>query len=147
MARCSEAAHGLSSTFAAGYNQGKSKSSYSGRWLGGADSVLPVKAIASLALGRPLVNRYGASITATSASRAKAVDPVRQNFPNNGSLTFEEYSGQIRKELHAHSGIQHFRDLTVCRGIQREVLKHLTLAMGVYNLTNRKSIEYAITGR
>ncbi|MGE8659489.1 MAG: TonB-dependent receptor domain-containing protein [Achromobacter sp.] len=135
------AAHGLSSTFAVGYNQGKSKSSYSGDGWVDLDSVLPVKAIASLAWDDPQ-NRYGASITATFVKGKQAVDPVRQNFPNNGSLTFEEYSGKYEKQYMRVPGYSIF-DLAAYYNVK----KHLTLAMGIYNLTNRKYWEYASNKR
>lgn len=131
------AANGLSSTFAVGYNQGKSKSSYSGDGWVELDSVLPVKAIASLAWDDPQ-NRYGASLTATFVKGKQAVDPVRQNFPNNGSLTFEEYSGKYEKDYKRIPGYSIF-DLAAYYNVK----KHLTLAMGIYNLTNRKYWDYA----
>lgn len=135
------AAHGLSSTFALGYNQGKSKSSYSGDGWVELDSVLPVKAIASLAWDDP-ENRYGASITATFVKGKQAVDPVRQNFPNNGGLTFEEYSGKYEKNYMRIPGYS-ILDLAAYYNVK----KHLTVAMGVYNLTNRKYWEYASNKR
>ncbi|WP_241047739.1 TonB-dependent receptor domain-containing protein [Achromobacter xylosoxidans] len=131
------AAQGLSSTFAVGYNQGKSKSSYSGDGWVELDSVLPVKAIASLAWDDPQ-NRYGASITATFVKGKQAVDPVRQNFPNNGSLTFEAYSGKYEKNYMRIPGYSIF-DLAAYYNVK----KHLTVAMGIYNLANRKYWEYA----
>ncbi|CAB3870232.1 hypothetical protein LMG26788_02741 [Achromobacter pulmonis] len=130
-------ARGLSSTFAVGYNQGKSKSSYSGDGWVDLDSVLPVKAIASLAWDDPQ-NRYGASITATFVKGKQAVDPVRQNFSNNGSLTFEEYAEKYEKDYKRIPGYSIF-DLTAYYNVK----KHLTLAMGIYNLTNRKYWNYA----
>ncbi|MFY4259723.1 TonB-dependent receptor domain-containing protein [Achromobacter xylosoxidans] len=131
------AARGLSSTLAVGYNQGKSKSTYSGDGWVELDSVLPVKAIASLAWDDPQ-NRYGASLTATFVKGKQAVDPVRQNFPNNGSLTFDEYSGKYEKNYMRIPGYSIF-DLAAYYNVK----KHLTLAMGIYNLTNRKYWEYA----
>ena len=120
-----------------GYNQGKSKSSYSGDGWVELDSVLPVKAIASLAWDDPQ-NRYGASLTATFVKGKQAVDPVRQNFPNNGSLSFEEYSEKYEKNYLRVPGYSIF-DLTAYYNVK----KHLTVAMGVYNLTNRRYWEYA----
>lgn len=131
------AARGLSSTLAVGYNQGKSKSTYSGDGWVELDSVLPVKAIASLAWDDPQ-NRYGASLTATFVKGKQAIDPVRQNFPNNGGLTFDEYSGKYEKNYMRIPGYSIF-DLAAYYNVK----KHLTLAMGIYNLTNRKYWEYA----
>lgn len=131
------AARGLSSTLAVGYNQGKSKSTYSGDGWVELDSVLPVKAIASLAWDDPQ-NRYGASLTATFVKGKQAVDPVRQNFPNNGGLTLEEYSGKYEKNYMRIPGYSIF-DLAAYYNVK----KHLTFAMGIYNLTNRKYWEYA----
>lgn len=130
-------ASGWSNTFAIGYNQGKSKSSYSGDDWVDLDSVLPVKAIASLAWDDPQ-NRYGASITATFVKGKQAIDPVRQNFSNNGSLTFEQYAEKYEKDYKYIPGYSVF-DLAAYYNVK----KHLTLAMGIYNLTNRKYWNYA----
>ena len=131
------AASGLSSTFAVGYNQGKSKSSYSGDDWVDLDSVLPVKAIASLAWDDPQ-NRYGASLTATFVKGKQAIDPVRQNFSNNGSFTFEKYAEKYEKNYKYIPGYSIF-DLAAYYNVK----KHLTVAMGIYNLTNRRYWDYA----
>jgi len=99
--------------------------------------VLPVKAIASLAWDDPQ-NRYGASLTATFVKGKQAIDPVRQNFSNNGSFTFEKYAEKYEKNYKYIPGYSIF-DLAAYYNVK----KHLTVAMGIYNLTNRRYWDYA----
>lgn len=131
------AVDGLSTTFAIGYNEGKSKSTYSGDSWTDLDSVLPLKGIVSVAWDDPQ-KRYGASITATFIRGKQAIDPVRQNYPNDGKVTIEEYAEQRAKTYMAVPGYG-----LVDLAAYYNVTKNISINAGVYNLTDRKYWEYA----
>lgn len=131
------AVDGLSTTFAIGYNRGKSKSSYSGDDWVDLDSVLPLKGIVSLALDDPR-KRYGASITATFIKGKQAIDPVRQNFPNSVTTTFVKYAKQSKKHYMPIPGYG-----IVDLAVYYNVTKNININAGIYNLTNKKYWDYA----
>ncbi|HAB23383.1 MAG TPA: TonB-dependent receptor, partial [Pantoea sp.] len=73
---------GLSATFALGYNEGKSKSSYSGDKYVDLDSVAPLKAIVGLAWD-DVQRGYGAAVTATFVKGKRATETGRESYSNS----------------------------------------------------------------
>lgn len=134
--RLLSAVDGFSTSFAIGYNQGKSKSSYAGDGWVDLDSVLPLKGIVSLAWDDPQ-KRYGASVTATFIRGKKAKDPVRQNYPNSGK-TFTEYAISAEKNYMPIPGYG-----IVDLAAYYNITKNISINAGIYNLTDRKYWDYA----
>ncbi|WP_260679843.1 TonB-dependent receptor domain-containing protein [Serratia liquefaciens] len=91
-----EQVNGLSANFALGYNQGKSKSSYSGDKYVDIDSVAPMKAIVGVAWDDP-AKRYGAAVTATFVKGKQATATNRESYNNaSGSALTDATTEYLR---------------------------------------------------
>ncbi|MFZ4834961.1 TonB-dependent receptor domain-containing protein [Rouxiella sp. Mn2063] len=75
---------GLSTSFALGYNQGKSKSSYLGDKYIDLDSVAPMKAVIGVAWDAPS-KRYGAAVISTFVKGKQQQATNRQSYSNTGA--------------------------------------------------------------
>lgn len=127
---------GLSSTLAVGYNQGRSKSDVSGdNWID-IDSVLPVKAVVSLAWDDPQ-QRYGASITASFVQGKRAEDSYRQRYrASKGPLDKQAEAG---RKTYMHIPGYGVIDFSAYYNVNQ----NFSINAGVYNITNRKYWNYA----
>lgn len=128
--------NGLSNTFAIGYNKGKAKSSYPGDGYIDIDSVLPMKAVIAVAWDDPQ-QRYGVSLAATFVKGKQAEDSYRQNFTNRNSTLAEEAAARRREFMH----IAGYGALDLAG--YYNVTKNITINAGIYNVTNRKYLDYA----
>lgn len=126
-----EEVNGLSATFALGYSEGKSKSSYSGDSYVDLDSVAPVKAIVGVAWDDP-AKRYGAAVTATFVKGKRATDTNRESYANNGSALTDSTTEYMRVPGYG------MVDMTA----YWQVAKHVRVNGGIYNLTDRKYWDY-----
>ncbi|MGA4368237.1 TonB-dependent receptor domain-containing protein [Pantoea ananatis] len=122
---------GLSSTFALGYNQGKSKSSYLGDKYIDLDSVAPLKAILGLAWD-DRQHGYGAALTATFVKGKQATATSRESYSNTGT-TLADSTSEYRR-VPGYGMV----DATA----YWQVAKNVRLSGGIYNLTNRKYWDY-----
>lgn len=122
---------GLSATFALGYNEGKSKSSYSGDKYVDLDSVAPLKAIVGLAWD-DVQRGYGAAVTATFVKGKRATETGRESYSNSGAALADAAGEYMRVPGYG------MVDATA----YWQVAKNVQLSGGVYNLTDRKYWDY-----
>lgn len=123
--------NGLSATFALGYSEGKSKSSYSGDSYVDLDSVAPVKAIVGVAWDDP-AKRYGAAVTATFVKGKRATDTNRESYSNSGTALTDSTTEYMRVPGYG------MVDMTA----YWQVAKNVKINGGIYNLTDRKYWDY-----
>nr|WP_192457152.1 TonB-dependent receptor [Musicola keenii] len=123
--------NGLSTTLAVGYSEGKSKSSYLGDRYVDLDSVAPVKAVIGLAWDDP-EKRYGAAVNTTFQKGKQATATNRQSYSNSGAALTDSSSSYLRIPGYG------LVDVTA----YWQVLPHVKLSGGVYNLTDRKYWDY-----
>lgn len=123
---------GLSSTFALGYNQGKSKSSYSGDKYIDLDSVSPMKAIVGLAWD-DVQRGYGAALTATFVKGKKATATNRESYTNTGSALTDSSTDYMRVPGYGMVDATAYWQAT----------KNVKLSGGIYNITDRKYWDYS----
>ncbi|HIC7642427.1 TPA: TonB-dependent receptor domain-containing protein [Serratia liquefaciens] len=127
-----EQVNGLSANFALGYNQGKSKSSYSGDKYVDIDSVAPMKAIVGVAWDDP-AKRYGAAVTATFVKGKQATATNRESYNNaSGSTLTEATTEYLRVPGYG----------LVDMSAYWQVARNVKLSGGVYNITDRKYRDY-----
>ncbi len=126
-----EEVNGLSATFALGYSEGKSKSSYSGDSYVDLDSVPPVKAMAGVAWD-DAEKRYGGAITATFVKGKRAENTTRESYNNTGSALADATAEYMRVPGYG------MVDMTA----YWQVLKNVKINGGIYNLTDRKYWDY-----
>lgn len=122
---------GLSSTFALGYNQGKSKSSYLGDRYIDMESVAPMKAIVGVAWDDK-ARGYGAALTATFVKGKKATDTNRETYTNTGTAITDSTDEYMRVPGYG------MVDATA----YWQVTKNVKLSGGIYNITDRKYWDY-----
>lgn len=122
---------GLSATFALGYNEGKSKSNYTGDKYVDLDSVAPLKAIVGLAWD-DAQRGYGAAVTATFVKGKRATETNRESYKNTGTALTDSTSEYMRVPGYG------MVDATA----YWQVAKNVRLSGGVYNLTDRKYWDY-----
>ena len=122
---------GLSATFALGYNEGKSKSNYTGDKYVDLDSVAPLKAIVGLAWD-DAQRGYGAAVTATFVKGKRATETNRESYKNTGTAITDSTSEYMRVPGYG------MVDATA----YWQVAKNVRLSGGVYNLTDRKYWDY-----
>ncbi|ORM67111.1 TonB-dependent receptor domain-containing protein [Pantoea rwandensis] len=123
---------GLSSTFALGYNEGKSKSSYSGDKYIDLDSVAPLKAIVGLAWD-DVQRGYGAALTATFVKGKKATATNRESYTNSGTALTDSTTDYMRVPGYGMVDATAYWQAT----------KNVKLSGGIYNITDRKYWDYA----
>ena len=123
---------GLSSTFALGYNQGKSKSSYSGDKYVDLDSVSPMKAIVGLAWDDK-AHGYGAALTATFVKGKKAEATSRESYSNSGTAITDSTTEYMRVPGYGMVDATAYWQAT----------KNVKLSGGIYNITDRKYWDYS----
>lgn len=127
-----EQVNGLSANFALGYNQGKSKSSYSGDKYVDIDSVAPMKAIVGVAWDDP-AKRYGAAATATFVKGKQATATNRESYNNaSGSTLTDATTEYLRVPGYG----------LVDMSAYWQVARNVKLSGGVYNITDRKYRDY-----
>lgn len=127
-----EQVSGLSANFALGYNQGKSKSSYSGDKYVDIDSVAPMKAIVGVAWDDP-AKRYGAAVTATFVKGKQATATNRESYNNaSGSTLTDATTEYLRVPGYG----------LVDMSAYWQVARNVKLSGGVYNITDRKYRDY-----
>ena len=127
-----EQVNGLSANFALGYNQGKSKSSYSGDKYVDIDSVAPMKAIVGVAWDDP-AKRYGAAATATFVKGKQATTTNRESYNNaSGSTLTDATTEYLRVPGYG----------LVDMSAYWQVARNVKLSGGVYNITDRKYRDY-----
>ncbi|CAI2434245.1 Probable hemoglobin and hemoglobin-haptoglobin-binding protein 1 precursor [Serratia liquefaciens] len=127
-----EQVNGLSANFALGYNQGKSKSSYSGDKYVDIDSVAPIKAIVGVAWDDP-AKRYGAAVTATFVKGKQATATNRESYNNaSGSTLTDATTEYLRVPGYG----------LVDMSAYWQVARNVKLSGGVYNITDRKYRDY-----
>ncbi|WP_414161434.1 TonB-dependent receptor domain-containing protein [Serratia sp. BNK-12] len=127
-----EQVNGLSANFALGYNQGKSKSSYSGDKYVDIDSVGPMKAIVGVAWDDP-AKRYGAAVTATFVKGKQATATNRESYNNaSGSTLTDATTEYLRVPGYG----------LVDMSAYWQVARNVKLSGGVYNITDRKYRDY-----
>lgn len=122
---------GLSSTFALGYNEGKSKSSYSGDKYIDLDSVAPLKAIVGLAWDDK-VRGYGAALTATFVKGKQATATNRESYNNTGTAITDSTAEYMRVPGYGMVDATAYWQAT----------KNVKLSGGIYNITDRKYWDY-----
>ncbi|CAK9885964.1 MAG: putative hemoglobin and hemoglobin-haptoglobin-binding protein 2 [Candidatus Erwinia impunctatus] len=126
-----EEVNGLSTTFALGYSEGKSKSSYAGDSYVDLDSVAPVKAIVGAAWDDP-AKRFGTAVTATFVKGKRATATNRQSYSNSGSSLTDSSTEYLRVPGYG------MVDLTA----YWQVAKNVRVNGGIYNITDRKYWDY-----
>lgn len=127
-----EQVNGLSANFALGYNQGKSKSSYSGDKYVDIDSVAPMKAIVGVAWDDP-AKRYGAAVTATFVKGKQATATNRESYNNaSGSTLTDATTEYLRVPGYG----------LVDMSAYWQVARNVKLSGVVYNITDRKYRDY-----
>lgn len=122
---------GLSSTFALGYSEGKSKSSYLGDRYIDLDSVAPLKAIVGIAWDDK-ARGYGAALTATFVKGKQATATSRESYTNSGAAITDASSEYMRVPGYG------MVDATA----YWQVAKNVRLSGGIYNITDRKYWDY-----
>lgn len=122
---------GLSSTFALGYNEGKSKSSYAGDKYIDLDSVAPLKAIVGLAWDDK-ARGYGAALTATFVKGKQATATNRESYTNTGTAITDATSEYMRVPGYGMVDATAYWQAT----------KNVKLSGGIYNITDRKYWDY-----
>ena len=123
--------NGLSTTVAVGYNQGKSKSSYSGDKYVDLDSVAPMKLVIGMAWDDPS-QVYGTAITTTFQRGKRAEATNRETYSNNGSALTDATNTYMRIPGYG------LVDLTA----YYRVTPTVKISGGIYNLTDRKYWDY-----
>ncbi len=122
---------GLSSTFALGYNEGKSKSSYAGDKYIDLDSVAPLKAIVGLAWDDK-ARGYGAALTATFVKGKQATATNRESYTNSGTAITDSTAEYMRVPGYGMVDATAYWQAT----------KNVKLSGGIYNITDRKYWDY-----
>ena len=122
---------GLSSSFALGYNEGKSKSSYAGDKYIDLDSVAPLKAIVGLAWDDK-ARGYGAALTATFVKGKQATATNRESYTNTGTAITDSTSEYMRVPGYGMVDATAYWQAT----------KNVKLSGGIYNITDRKYWDY-----
>lgn len=122
---------GLSSTFALGYNEGKSKSSYAGDKYIDLDSVAPLKAIVGLAWDDK-ARGYGAALTATFVKGKQATATNRESYTNAGTPITDATTDYMRVPGYGMVDATAYWQAT----------KNVKLSGGIYNITDRKYWDY-----
>ncbi|WP_293794392.1 TonB-dependent receptor [uncultured Pantoea sp.] len=122
---------GLSSTFALGYNEGKSKSSYAGDKYIDLNSVAPLKAIVGLAWDDK-ARGYGAALTATFVKGKQATATNRESYTNTGTAITDSTSEYMRVPGYGMVDATAYWQAT----------KNVKLSGGIYNITDRKYWDY-----
>ncbi|KNC17622.1 TonB-dependent receptor [Pantoea sp. RIT-PI-b] len=122
---------GLSSTFALGYNEGKSKSSYSGDKYIDLDSVAPLKAIVGLAWDDK-ARGYGAALTATFVKGKQATATNRESYTNAGTPITDSTTEYMRVPGYGMVDATAYWQAT----------NNVKLSGGIYNITDRKYWDY-----
>lgn len=122
---------GLSSTFALGYNEGKSKSSYAGDKYIDLDSVAPLKAIVGLAWDDK-ARGYGAALTATFVKGKQATATNRESYTNTGTAITDSTTEYMRVPGYGMVDATAYWQAT----------KSVKLSGGIYNITDRKYWDY-----
>lgn len=122
---------GLSSTFALGYNEGKSKSSYAGDKYIDLDSVAPLKAIVGLAWDDK-ARGYGAALTATFVKGKQATATNRESYTNTGTAITDSTTEYMRVPGYGMVDATAYWQAT----------KNVKLSGGIYNITDRKYWDY-----
>ncbi|PIF14046.1 TonB-dependent receptor domain-containing protein [Candidatus Pantoea floridensis] len=122
---------GLSSTFALGYNEGKSKSSYAGDKYIDLDSVAPLKAIVGLAWDDK-ARGYGAALTATFVKGKQATATNRESYTNTGTPITDATTDYMRVPGYGMVDATAYWQAT----------KNVKLSGGIYNITDRKYWDY-----
>jgi hemoglobin/transferrin/lactoferrin receptor protein len=125
------AVNGLSTSFALGYAQGESKSSYAGDKYVDLDSVPPMKLVAGVAWDDPS-GIYGTALTATFVKGKKAEATNRQSYNNSGAPLTDSSTDYMN--------VPGFGMLDATAYWQ--VAKNVKLSGGVYNITDRKYWDY-----
>lgn len=126
-----ESVNGLSTTFALGYNQGKSKSSYLGDKYVDLDSVAPMKAVFGIAWDDPS-QLYGAAIISTFQKGKQAQATSRQSYSNTGAplpnatTEYQRIPGYGLVDLTAYY----------------RVTPTVKVSGGIYNITDKKYWDY-----
>jgi hemoglobin/transferrin/lactoferrin receptor protein len=123
--------NGLSTSFALGYAQGESKSSYAGDKYVDLDSVPPMKLVAGVAWDDPS-GIYGTALTATFVKGKKAEATNRQSYSNSGAPLTDSSTDYMN--------VPGFGMLDATAYWQ--VAKNVKLSGGVYNITDRKYWDY-----
>lgn len=126
-----EEVNGLNTTFALGYSQGKSKSSYSGDKYVDLDSVASMKAIVGVGWDDP-AQRFGATVTATFVKGKQAETTNRESYTNNGSSLTDSSSEYTR--------VPGYGVVDISAWVK--VSKNVKVSGGIYNLTDRKYWDY-----
>ncbi|CCG87265.1 TonB-dependent receptor domain-containing protein [Erwinia piriflorinigrans] len=126
-----EEVNGLNTTFALGYSQGKSKSSYSGDKYVDLDSVAPMKAIVGVGWDDP-AQRFGATATATFVKGKQAETTNRESYTNSGSSLTDSSSEYTR--------VPGYGVVDISAWVK--VSKNVKVSGGIYNLTDRKYWDY-----
>ncbi|MBM7345205.1 TonB-dependent receptor domain-containing protein [Pantoea coffeiphila] len=126
-----EEVNGLSATFALGYSEGKSKSSYDGDKYVDIDSVAPMKAVVGMAWDDP-AKRYGAAVVATFVKGKQASATNRESYTNSGTALTDSSTEYNR--IPGYGMV----DMTA----YWQVAKNVKLSGGIYNLTDRKYWDY-----
>lgn len=122
---------GLSSTFALGYNEGKSKSSYAGDKYIDLDSVAPLKAIVGLAWDDK-ARGYGGALTATFVKGKQATATNRESYTNTGTAITDSTTEYMRVPGYGMVDATAYWQAT----------KNVKLSGGIYNITDRKYWDY-----
>ncbi len=123
--------NGLSTTFALGYAQGQSKSSYAGDKYVDLDSVPPMKLVAGVAWDDPS-GVYGTAVTATFVKGKKAEATSRQSYTNSGTPIADSNVDYMNVPGYG------MVDATA----YWQVAKNVKINGGVYNITDRKYWDY-----
>ncbi|GAA0471283.1 MULTISPECIES: TonB-dependent receptor domain-containing protein [Tatumella] len=124
-----DSADGLSASLALGYTQGKSKSSLSGDSYTDLDSVAPMKAVAGVAWDDPS-GRWGSAVTATFVKGKQAQQTTRDTI-TTGTVTSQDSPYMRIPGYGMVDATAYWR-----------VTKNVKLSGGVYNITDRKYIDY-----
>lgn len=126
-----EPVNGLSTTFALGYSQGQAKSRYEGDKYVDLDSVAPMKAVVGVAWDDPS-QRFGTALTATFVKGKQAQNTNRNSYLNSGTALTDATTEYTRVPGYG------MVDMTAWV----KVTKNVRLSGGVYNLTDRKYLDY-----
>lgn len=121
---------GISSSLALGYSEGKARSSLAGDRYQDLDSVAPVKAVLALAYDDP-TGIWGAALTTTFVKGKQASETNRETV-TTGNVTTANDSKYI------HAGGYGLVDLSA----YLQLTRNIKLTGGIYNLTNRKYLDY-----
>lgn len=121
---------GFSTSWALGYSQGKAKSSLAGDSYQDLDSVAPMKAVLSLAYDAA-DGAWGAALTTTLVKGKQAKETNRETI-TTGNVTTASDSKYIAVAGYGLVDLSGYWQLT----------QNLKLTGGIYNLTNRKYLDY-----